>query len=102
MAALNIIVTAKQVIDHELPASALTIDETSTQVTALSSFKPIVNGFDDYALEAALRLKEAGGANITVLSVGRQFDVNTMRKNPGHGGRSPDFVPGPGLCQSRR
>ncbi len=80
MAALNIIVTAKQVIDHEIPASALTIDETSTQVTAPSSFKPIVNGFDDYALEAALRLKEAQGANITVLSVGSQFDVNIMRK----------------------
>ena len=80
MAALNIIVTAKQVIDHEIPASALTIDATSTQVSAPSSFKPIVNGFDDYALEAALRLKEAGGANITVLSVGNQFDVNIMRK----------------------
>jgi electron transfer flavoprotein beta subunit len=80
MAALNIIVTAKQVIDHEIPASALSIDETSTRVTAPSSFKPIVNGFDDYALEAALRLKEAGGANITVLSVGSQFDVNIMRK----------------------
>ncbi len=80
MAALNIIVTAKQVIDHEIPASALTIDEASTRVTAPSSFKPIVNGFDDYAVEAALRLKEAGGANITVLSVGSQFDVNIMRK----------------------
>ncbi len=80
MAALNIIVTAKQVIDHEIPASALTIDETSTQVTAPSSFKPIVNSFDDYAVEAALRLKEAGGANITVLSVGSQFDVNIIRK----------------------
>lgn len=80
MAALNIIVTAKQVIDHEIPASALTIDATSTRVTAPSSFKPIVNGFDDYALEAALRLKDTVGANITVLSVGSQFDVNIMRK----------------------
>ena len=80
MAALNIIVTAKQVIDHEIPASALRIDAAAAQVSAPSTFKPIVNGFDDYALEAALRLKEAGGANITVLSVGNQFDVNIMRK----------------------
>ncbi len=78
--ALNIIVTAKQVIDTEIPASVVSLDETATQVVTPPAFPPIVNGFDEYAVEAALRLKENGGANITVLSLGEQFHVDIMRK----------------------
>ncbi|MEE9147296.1 MAG: electron transfer flavoprotein subunit beta/FixA family protein [Candidatus Tectomicrobia bacterium] len=78
--ALEIIVTAKQVIDPEMPSSALGLDDTATQVVTPATFAPIVNGFDEYALEAALRLKESYGANITVISVGTQFHLDIMRK----------------------
>jgi len=49
--ALHIIVTVKQVIDPEMPASALRIDETATKVVTPATFPPVVNGFDEYALE---------------------------------------------------
>ena len=78
--ALEIIVTAKQVVDSEIPATALSLNDTATQVITPSTFPPIINGFDEYAVEAALRLKERQGAKITVLSVGPQFHVDIMRK----------------------
>jgi len=79
--ALNIIATAKQVIDTEIPASALTIDDSAKQVVTPPTFPPIINGFDEYAIEAALRLKDSQGANVTVLSLGAQFNVDIMRKS---------------------
>jgi electron transfer flavoprotein beta subunit len=79
--ALNLIATAKQVIDTEIPASALTIDDMARQVVTPPTFPPIINGFDEYAIEAALRLKDSQGANVTVLSLGAQFNVDIMRKS---------------------
>jgi len=79
--ALNIIVTAKQVIDPEMPLSAFSIDEEKKRVDTPSTFPPVINGFDEYAVEAALRIKDNQDAQITVLSVGDQFDLNIMRKS---------------------
>lgn len=78
--ALHIIVLVKQVIDPEMPASALRIDETATRVITPPTFPPVINGFDEYALEAALRLKDTQGASITVVAVGEHFQVDIMRK----------------------
>jgi electron transfer flavoprotein beta subunit len=77
---LHIIVTAKQVIDPEMPLSAFRIDAAAQQVTTPPTFPPVVNGFDEYAMEAALRLKDAQGTQITAVSVAKQFDLNIMRK----------------------
>jgi electron transfer flavoprotein beta subunit len=76
---LKIVVTAKQVIDPETPASAFGID--SNAVTVPSNQAPVVNGFDEQAIEAALRLKEASGdAHITVVSVGSGFALDVIKK----------------------
>jgi len=77
---LNIIVTAKQVIDPEIPKAAFKIDAASKRVVVPSSFPPVVNGFDEHALEAALRLKDTQEAKITVLAVGKGFSIDVMRK----------------------
>jgi electron transfer flavoprotein beta subunit len=77
---LNIIVTAKQVIDPEIPKVAFKIDAGSKRVVVPSSFPPIVNGFDEHALEAALRLKDTQEAKVTVLAVGKSFSIDVMRK----------------------
>jgi electron transfer flavoprotein beta subunit len=77
---LHIIVTAKQVIDPEMPLTAFRIDAAGPQVTTPPTFPPVVNGFDEYAMEAALRLKDAQEAQITAVSMGKQFDLNIMRK----------------------
>jgi electron transfer flavoprotein beta subunit len=77
---LHIIVTAKQVIDPEMPLSAFRLDAAARQVTTPPTFPPVVNGFDEYAMEAALRLKDTQEAQITAVCVGQQFDLNIMRK----------------------
>jgi electron transfer flavoprotein beta subunit len=77
---LHIIVAAKQVIDPEMPLSAFRIDAEAKRVVTPRTFPPVVNGFDEYAVEAAMRLKDSQDAKVTVLSVGAQFDLNVMRK----------------------
>jgi electron transfer flavoprotein beta subunit len=77
---LQIIVTVKQVIDPEIPKSAFKIEATSKRVVIPSSFPPIVNGFDEHAVEAALRIKDTQEAKVTVLAAGRSFSIDVMRK----------------------
>jgi electron transfer flavoprotein beta subunit len=77
---LQIIVTAKQVIDPEIPKSAFKIEATSKRVVIPSSFPPVVNGFDEHAVEAALRIKDTQEAKVTVLAAGKSFSIDIMRK----------------------
>ena len=77
---LNIVVCAKQVIDPETPASAFRIDPESKRVAPAPGIPPVVNGFDENAVEAALRVREASEANIAVLSLGSAFAMDVMKK----------------------
>ena len=45
-----------------------------------SNIPPVVNGFDENAVEAALQIKQAQGATITVISMGRIFSMDVMKK----------------------
>ena len=81
--ALNIIVTAKQVLDPETPISAYRLDRQNRKIDADPSQRiaPVINGFDENAVEAALRIREAGNeAKITVLSAGPSFMMDVMKK----------------------
>jgi electron transfer flavoprotein beta subunit len=49
-------------------------------VVVPSSFPPVVNGFDEHAVEAALRIKDVQEAKVTVLGVGKTFSIDVMRK----------------------
>ena len=76
---LHIVVTAKQVIDPETPLSAFRIDANA--VSAVGNVAPVVNGYDEQAIEAALRIKEAvGDATLTVLSYGTEFALDVIKK----------------------
>jgi electron transfer flavoprotein beta subunit len=76
---LHIVVTAKQVIDPETPVSAFHV--AGNQVSTPVNMAPVVNGFDEQAVEAALRVKEAvGDARITVLSLGTDFALDVIKK----------------------
>ena len=77
---LNIVVCAKQVIDPEMPASAFKVDADSKRVAPATGIPPVINGFDENAVEAALRLKEEWGGAITVLSLGKEFLMDVMKK----------------------
>ena len=77
---INIVVCAKQVVDPETPASAFRIDAETKRVLPAAGVPPVVNGFDENAVEAALQLKESVGANVTVVSVGNGFVMDVMKK----------------------
>ncbi len=77
---LNIIVLAKQVIDPDMPMSAFQVDSENRRVVTPSNMPPVVNGFDENAVEAALRLKDAHGATITVISMGKGFSMDVIKK----------------------
>ena len=77
---LNIFVLAKQVIDPEMPRSAFQVDRENRRVVTPSTLPPVVNGFDENAVEAALRIKDTQDAVITVISMGQNFALDVMKK----------------------
>ena len=76
----NIIVAAKQVIDPETPATALRISADAKRMEPPPNVPPVVNGFDENAVEAALRIKAAVGGRVTVVSVGTAFVMDVVKK----------------------
>lgn len=78
---VKIAVLAKQVIDPEMPAAAFHIDPNAKQVVPPANIPPVVNGFDENAVEAALRIKDAQqDAAVTVISAGPAFALDVMKK----------------------
>ncbi|MGH3326250.1 MAG: electron transfer flavoprotein subunit beta/FixA family protein [Streptomycetales bacterium] len=73
---MNIVVCVKQVPDtwaeRKLDAQDKTLDRQSVDA--------VINELDEYAVEEALRLKEAHGGEVTVLSMGPEKAAETIRK----------------------
>jgi len=73
---MNIVVLVKQVPDtwaeRRLADSDKTLDRASVDA--------VMNEIDEYAVEEALRLKEAHGGEVTVLSMGPDRATETIRK----------------------
>jgi electron transfer flavoprotein beta subunit len=78
---VKIAVLAKQVIDPEMPTAAFRVDSTAKRVVTPPNIPPVVNGFDENAVEAALQIKDAQpGTTITVISAGTSFALDVMKK----------------------
>jgi electron transfer flavoprotein beta subunit len=67
---LRIIVCAKQVPDPEGPPASFEVDAAEKRVIP-RGIPPVINPFDENALEAAIRIKESLDASITLLSLGK-------------------------------
>lgn len=78
--ALNMIVCAKQVPDSEAPASAFRVDESGKRLTTAQGISPIVNLFDEQAIEAALRIKDTQGGKATVITLGSNLAMDVVKK----------------------
>jgi len=79
MRLLQIIVCLKQVPDPEGPADAFRVDSEAKQVIPVG-IPPVINPFDENALEAALRIKNQFEAKVTVLSMGEKLSQPVLRK----------------------
>ena len=72
---MNIIVCVKQVIDPEAPPASFKIDPAANKAVPPPGVAPVISTFDEYAVEAALRIKEKVGGKVTAISLG----VNLLR-----------------------
>ena len=78
---MHIIVCAKQVPDPERSRSCFVINPDENTVEP-RGIPPVLNTFDESALEAALRIKDAHGGEVrvTILTLGHKISKNVMLK----------------------
>jgi len=67
---MNMIVCVKQVIDPEAPPASFKIDPSGNKVVPPAGVSPVVDPYAEYAVEAALKVKDASGGKVTALSLG--------------------------------
>ncbi|MDO8688967.1 MAG: electron transfer flavoprotein subunit beta/FixA family protein [Dehalococcoidia bacterium] len=67
---MRVIVCVKQVADPEAPPGSFTTDAEGRRVTVRRGVSQVLSTYDENAIEAALRIKDANGARVTLLSVG--------------------------------
>ena len=72
---MEILVCVKQVPDDSVEIAL----DPKTGAPALDGVTPVVNAFDTYALEMAVRLKETAGGEVTVLSIGDESVKNSLK-----------------------
>jgi len=77
---VEILVCIKQVQDPDIPPRDFKVDEEKLAVIPPANVPPVINGFDENAIEAAIQLKEAHGGKVTVLTVGTDKARDALKK----------------------
>lgn len=67
---MNMIVCVKQVIDPETPAASFKIDPAAKRALASKDKPMVISPFDENAVEAALKIRDANGGKVAILSMG--------------------------------
>lgn len=83
---INMIVCCKQVPDPEAPPSAFKVNTAANKMTLPPDIKPVIGQYDEFAMEAALRIKDKAGGKITVLSLGNNLVRDVIKKTLAVGG----------------
>jgi electron transfer flavoprotein beta subunit len=90
---MNIVVCVKQVPDTYEEKKLRDADKTLDR----EGVEGVMNELDEYAVEEALRLKEAHGGEVTILTMGPEKAVETIRKALSMGADSAVHVVDAGL-----
>jgi electron transfer flavoprotein beta subunit len=78
---LDVIVLVKQIPDPEIPPSSFRIDAASNKVVPPNGVAPVIDPYSEYALEAALSLKDANpGSTVKALSLGVNLSKDLLKK----------------------
>ncbi|MBM2831607.1 MAG: Electron transfer flavoprotein subunit beta [Dehalococcoidia bacterium] len=77
---MNMIVCVKQVPDPEAPPASFKVDSATNKVIPPPGVKPVLSPFDEQAVEAALRIKDAKGGKVTVVSLGNNLVRDVVKK----------------------
>ncbi|MCP4568431.1 MAG: electron transfer flavoprotein subunit beta/FixA family protein [FCB group bacterium] len=92
---MNIVVIIKQVPEIEL----VRVDESAGQVT-LPSGPGVVNPFDEYGIEEALKIKEQLGGKVTLLTLGSERAESALRQGLSVGADEAFLVTDPAFEES--
>jgi electron transfer flavoprotein beta subunit len=95
---MRAVVCLKQVVDPLTPATELALDRKARKMKPATPGPPVVNGYDEQALEAALRLRESlGQLEIVALSLGERFTLDVMKRSLAVGADQLVLVQDPSL-----
>jgi electron transfer flavoprotein beta subunit len=81
MPGVNMIVCCKQVPDPEAPPAVFKVNPATNKMTVPPDVKPVIGQYEEFALEAALKIKDAIGGKITALSLGNNFVRDVIKKS---------------------
>lgn len=76
----NMIVCVKQVPDPEAPPGSFKADPAANKMVIAGGVNQVISPFDEQAVEAALRIKDAKGGKITVISMGNNLLRDVVKK----------------------
>jgi len=84
---LHIVVCVKQVPDWDIPPASFKVDEAAKKVIPPPGVAPVPSQFDAIAVEAAMRIKDAGGdAKVTIMSMGAATARDVIKHGLAMGG----------------
>ncbi len=83
---MNIIVCVKQIPDPEIPATKFKLDPEGKNVVPPEGVPPVINPYDEQAVELALKIKEKHGGKITILSIGNEEATKVIKHALAMGG----------------
>ncbi|MFH1003347.1 MAG: electron transfer flavoprotein subunit beta/FixA family protein [Chloroflexota bacterium] len=77
---IRIIVCVRQIIDPLTPASEFKVDPARKRAVLPPGRKLVISDYDEVAVEAALRIKDTRGAEVTALSLGDGSAKEALRR----------------------
>jgi electron transfer flavoprotein beta subunit len=77
---MNMVVCVKQVIDPEAPPASFKIDPATNKVVPPAGVPPVIDPYGEYAVEAALKIKDALGGKVTAISLGTNQLRDVVKK----------------------
>lgn len=77
---MNMIVCVKQIPDPEAPPASFKIDPEANKVIPSAGVSSVISPFDEQAVEAALRIKDANGGTVRVICMGTDLASDVVKK----------------------
>ena len=76
---MNIVVCIKKIPDPEIPPAKFKLDTEAMRVLPPEGIPPVINPYDEQAIELALRIKEKSGGKVTVLTIDEEASPTIVK-----------------------
>ena len=76
---MNIIICIKKIPDPEIPPAKFRLDPKAMRVLPPEGIPPVINPYDEQAVELALRIKEKTSGRVSVLSIDEEASSTIVK-----------------------